>query len=197
MRDVRDEAAQQLELAHSEAKEKLSETKKQLASAEEKLVSKGSNKKQHATHDSNNKSPKSSHAHSSGSVLGDVDLDEGPDALPVQEQIKNALRASSARVLDLFREWDENGDGEISRDEFRKAVASLGLTVPKKEVDILFDQWDSDGGGAIAYKEMTRILKKTRGHMLVEGVGGGKPPPSFKGAASTAVATSGAGTKSA
>ena len=30
-------------------------------------------------------------------------------------------------VLTLFREWDSNGDNSISYDEFRNAIASLGL----------------------------------------------------------------------
>ena len=85
--------------------------------------------------------------------------------------------------------------GEIDRSEFHRAVAALGLTVPKKDVDKLFDEWDLDGGGAIAYQEMTRILKKTRGHVLIEGVGG-KAPPSIKGPATAVAATTG-GTKRA
>ena len=31
------------------------------------------------------------------------------------------------RVIDLFREWDEDGDGTVSKKEFRKAVPMLGL----------------------------------------------------------------------
>ena len=49
------------------------------------------------------------------SILGRIDIDEGPDAPPVTEQIANALRNNSARVLDLFREWDADGDGEVPR----------------------------------------------------------------------------------
>ena len=58
------------------------------------------------------KSPKARREPTSG-VLGHIDLEEGEDAPPVKEQLANALAKSSARVLDLFREWDKNGDGEV------------------------------------------------------------------------------------
>ena len=44
--------------------------------------------------------------------LGGMDLDEGPNAKPIAQQLADALRARASKVLDLFRSWDENGDGE-------------------------------------------------------------------------------------
>ena len=55
--------------------------------------------------------------------------------------------------------WDENGDGEVSREEFHLAMPALGLDVPKADIDKLFSEWDSDGGGCIGYKELSKILK--------------------------------------
>ena len=46
------------------------------------------------------------------------DLDEGANALPISQQIGAALRENSMRVLDLFRDWDTDGDGELSFEEF-------------------------------------------------------------------------------
>jgi hypothetical protein len=94
-----------------------------------------------------------------GSPLGNVDLDEGPDALPISVQLANALKKGAGKVLDLFRSWDENGDGEVSREEFHLAMPALGLDVPKADIDKLFSEWDSDGGGCIGYKELSKILK--------------------------------------
>jgi len=93
------------------------------------------------------------------SVLGKIDIDEGPDAPPITEQIASALRSSAGRVLDLFREWDTNGDGEVSRKEFHEAMSWLGLEVPKAEIDKLFNQWDAGGEGSLDYKELSKILK--------------------------------------
>jgi len=104
------------------------------------------------------------------SPLGDLDLDEGPDAPPISQQLAAALRKSAGKVLDLFRNWDDNGDGEVSRAEFHKAMPALGLNVPKKDIDDLFTEWDSDGGGAIGYKEMQKILRSKPTQVVVEKV---------------------------
>ena len=38
-------------------------------------------------------------------------------------------------MIDLFREWDEDGDGTVTKKEFRKAIAHLGLHAPPHVVD--------------------------------------------------------------
>ena len=91
-------------------------------------------------------------------MLGNLDLDESSD-LSVGEQLKIALKSSSARVIDLFREWDRDGDGQIGRPDFHKALKQLGLDVPKKEIDQLFDQWDEDRSGAISFDELKHLLR--------------------------------------
>ena len=39
-----------------------------------------------------------------------------------QSQLRTAIRSNLQRVMDLFRELDEDGDGEIDRNEFRKGM---------------------------------------------------------------------------
>lgn len=89
----------------------------------------------------------------------------GDPNVPLSEQLAEALKKNSGRVLDLFRSWDTDGDGEVSRAEFHKAMPALGLELPKADVEELFSAWDADGGGKLAYKEIKRIL-----------AGGGVPP---------------------
>ena len=73
------------------------------------------------------KDDKSKKSHVGTSILGKLDLDESLGAPPISEQIASALMGNAGRVLDLFREWDADGNGEISRKEFRKAMPALGL----------------------------------------------------------------------
>ena len=92
-----------------------------------------------------------------------LDLDEDGD---IREQLKQHLFREAVRIIDLFREWDEDGDGTVSKKEFRKAMPMLGFNVPKVEIDALFDEWDPDGSGSLSLKELNRVLKSGAG--LVE-----------------------------
>ena len=78
------------------------------------------------------------------------------------------------RVIDLFREWDEDGDGVVTKKEFRKAMPLLGFDAPREMVDQLFDELDPDGGGAISTVELNKALRR----------GGGAAPMTSSGAAS-------------
>ena len=57
------------------------------------------------------------------------------------------LTQNAVRVVDLFREWDDNGDGLVSKKEFGKALRAIGVTAPKEEIDELFESFDVDGSG--------------------------------------------------
>ena len=54
-------------------------------------------------------------------------------------------------MLDLFRSWDADGDGVVTRPEFHKAMKELGLEVAKQYIDELFSSWDYDGGGELGW----------------------------------------------
>ena len=56
----------------------------------------------------------------------------GPPSLI--DQFREALVANLARIIDLFRGLDENGDGMVSKKEFRHALPLLGLTQITDEV---------------------------------------------------------------
>ena len=78
----------------------------------------------------------------------------------MQEQLRQILTDNAVRVIDLFRDWDDDEDGKVSQKEFRKAMAALGLKVGRKDADALFDTFDPDGGGSIDYKELQKALKR-------------------------------------
>ena len=88
----------------------------------------------------------------------------------VGQRIMAVLQGQSARVMDLFRSWDTNGDGLISRAEFGKVVHLLGFEERtsvddqtgirglEKVVDALFRELDKDGSGSIEYLEMKAAI---------------------------------------
>lgn len=89
-----------------------------------------------------------------------MDFDEGS---PLGEQLKRALQKHAIRVIDLFREWDTDGDGQISRKEFRKAMPLLGMDLPTRTIDELFDQHDNDNSGFIEFAELQKMLRPPAG----------------------------------
>jgi len=103
-----------------------------------------------------------------GGILGDVDFDEEQ---PLAPQLREALSKHAVRVLDLFREWDANGDGQISKKEFQKAMPLLGMDLPVKAINDLFDQYDPDKSGVMEFDELQKMLRRPAG----EAAGGGKP----------------------
>jgi hypothetical protein len=78
----------------------------------------------------------------------------------IQSQLRTRLAANHARVLDLFRSWDVDGDGTVRKAEMRRAIASVGIDAPAAAVDALFDSFDRDGGGLIEYHELHRVLRR-------------------------------------
>ena len=78
----------------------------------------------------------------------------------VAHQLKLVLKENSVRIVDLFREWDEDGDGTISRSEFAKVMPVLGIKVSKQDMDELFSMFDPDGSGLIDYSELNNLLRQ-------------------------------------
>ena len=71
------------------------------------------------------------------------------DAPSVQEQLRTMLKHKAVRVIDRFREWDEDQSGYVDKKEFRKGVATLGYHVPQSEVDAIFDSIDVNRSGTL------------------------------------------------
>jgi hypothetical protein len=82
-----------------------------------------------------------------------VQISRAEDGTSVQQQLRNVLTENRTRVIDLFRDWDEDQSGTISKLEFRRSVAALGYSASLEEIESLFDELDSDSSGAIDYSE--------------------------------------------
>ena len=65
-----------------------------------------------------------------------------------------AMMQNSTKVIELFKFLDQNEDGAVSKKEFRRAPALLGIKMPATEVDALFDAFDADGLGILSFKEL-------------------------------------------
>ena len=76
----------------------------------------------------------------------------------VRKTIRDGLRQPSImhQIITLFKQWDENGDGRVSKAEFKRAMRALfGFGEADDDaVDDAFDRVDTDFSGEIEYREL-------------------------------------------
>jgi len=69
------------------------------------------------------------------------------------------LLSSAALLHTVFSMFDTSGDGEISQDEFRRALDKMGRKLTEDQLDDLIRQIDSDHSGTISIKEFLTAVK--------------------------------------
>ena len=79
---------------------------------------------------------------------------------PVCDQIGEALLADKDRLAALFEVWDENGDGELSRTEFRRAVKLLGVKASKADVDQFLSLHDLNANEHFSLGELMGVVNR-------------------------------------
>ena len=77
----------------------------------------------------------------------------------IPRKLAGLLMKNMARVIDVFREWDKDQDGQVTKKEFVKGLASLEMSVDPADIDALFAHFDPDGSGALDYKELQAALR--------------------------------------
>ena len=92
-------------------------------------------------------------------LMQGFDMDESSDKT-VAEQLRDALSKHGLRVVDLFRSWDDDGSGDISKREFRRGLREMQFDAPAAAMDELFDAWDPDGSGKLELKELEKQLRR-------------------------------------
>ena len=76
----------------------------------------------------------------------------------VRRELEKLLKENAARVMDLFREMDQDASGVISEREFRRALTTLGFQGSADAVQKLFDELDSGGNYTLSFTEMNDWL---------------------------------------
>ena len=83
---------------------------------------------------------------------------------PIALALKNTLTRNAGRVIDLFRDWDTDGNGMLDRGEFRDALKRMELNVDDwTEADAVFDSWNPDANGELSLPQLQSILKRSAG----------------------------------
>ena len=63
------------------------------------------------------------------------------------------------KILDAFRQFDDDNSGELDLDEFRAAVLSLGIELTSGQFRELINKVDADGSGQIDQKEFEAAVE--------------------------------------
>lgn len=77
----------------------------------------------------------------------------------VLDMVRDKVEAKSKRMANVFRQFDENKDGDISYDEFRLGLAHLGVELSDDDYGMLVAKVDVDGEGTVDYNEFAEVLK--------------------------------------
>eukprot|EP01084_Bolivina_argentea_P182326 314776_1 len=59
----------------------------------------------------------------------------------------------TAKIKEVFKNFDSNGDGVISREEVHQMLDKMGIEMPKQTEDEFFEQMDDDGSGELEFGE--------------------------------------------
>jgi Ca2+-binding EF-hand superfamily protein len=78
----------------------------------------------------------------------------------VFKNIASILKQKSISPLQYFQAIDTNRDGNITEDEFGRALLSMGVKLGEGELEEFYHFIDLDTSGAIDYKEFCRKLKR-------------------------------------
>lgn len=76
----------------------------------------------------------------------------------LREKIGIAEDTGMDVVRGLFQQWDENGDGNISKAELTAVLQTLMPDFTPEQIEALFNTADEDHDGAIDYKEFLNLL---------------------------------------
>jgi Ca2+-binding EF-hand superfamily protein len=75
-------------------------------------------------------------------------------------KIVQKLKQHKVSVISAFDQFDNNGDGQLNRSEFYKALDHMGLgDLTNQEFETVLGGLDKDGDGKINYKEFNRKLQ--------------------------------------
>jgi Ca2+-binding EF-hand superfamily protein len=70
------------------------------------------------------------------------------------------LKGRNVKVGQMVTDWDKDGTGSLSREEFCQNLKSMGLGSTTEEVGSLFDELDDDRSGSLGKEELVSAMKR-------------------------------------
>ncbi|KAK4822759.1 hypothetical protein QYF61_019950 [Mycteria americana] len=92
---------------------------------------------------------------------GKVDFDDFVELMGPKMLAETADMIGIKELRDAFREFDSNGDGQISMAELREAMCKLlGQQLNYREVDEILKDVDLNGDGLVDFEEFVRMMSR-------------------------------------
>jgi hypothetical protein len=77
----------------------------------------------------------------------------------IMEKLRQIMKSSSLTLEDIFKKFDEDGNGWISEVEFRNAIRKLNLGLSSRDIDMIMKRVDMNGDGKIDWREFMAKFK--------------------------------------
>ena len=65
---------------------------------------------------------------------------------------------SEYELLEAFKKFDSDGDGEVSANEVRDVLLQLGQNLSDAELEAMMAEVDEDGDGVISFSEFKQLM---------------------------------------
>ncbi|KAI7797061.1 calcium-binding protein 5a [Triplophysa rosa] len=90
---------------------------------------------------------------------GRVDFEDFVELMAPKLLAETAGMIGVKELRDAFKEFDMDGDGEITTEELRSAMSKLlGEHMNQREIDAVVREADNNGDGTVDFEEFVRML---------------------------------------